>query len=103
MGKLLTRSLRLACTTAADALVNYSAMFTDVYVLQRSEISHCPDGEMLVDMSISILIFDDGCCLDLSVSSTCHLRLKIKSSHRPDGKIADGLASILDSRLHICG
>ena len=114
MGKLLTRSLRLACTTAADALVNYSAMITDVYVLQRSEISHCPDGkiadalalilactsandasinyrlcvpqrlqklpsprwEMLVDMSISILIFDDGCCLDLSVSSTCHLRLK---------------------------
>ena len=30
MGKLLTRSLRLACTTAADALVNYSAMITDV-------------------------------------------------------------------------
>ena len=36
----------LACTTAADALVNYSAMFTDVYVLQRSEISHCPNGKI---------------------------------------------------------
>ena len=35
-----------------------------------------PMGICLVDMSISILIFDDGCCLDLSVSSTCHLRLK---------------------------
>ena len=40
--------------------------------------SHRPDGKMpFVDMSISILIFDDGCCLDLSVSSTCHLRLKL--------------------------
>ena len=38
--------------------------------------SHRPDGKCLVDMSISILIFDDGCCLDLPVSSTCPLRLK---------------------------
>ena len=50
---------------------------------------------MLVDMSISILIFDDGCCLDLSVSSTCHLRLKNpKFPIAPMGN-ADALALIL--------
>ena len=44
MGKLLTRSLRLACTTAADAPVNSSV--SDVYVPQRHGISHRPDGKM---------------------------------------------------------
>ena len=29
-------------------------------------------------MSISILIFDDGCCLDLPARSTSHLRLKLQ-------------------------
>ena len=60
--------------------------------------SHGPDGEMLVDMSISILIFDDGCCLDLSVSSTCHLRLKNqKFPIAPMGKL---LTCLL--RLTLC-
>ena len=55
--------------------------------------SHRPDGK--IDLSISNLIFDDECCLDLPVWSTCHLRLKHQISHRPDGKIADALASTL--------
>ena len=46
MGKLLTRLLRLSCTTAADAPVDYSAILTDVYVPQRPEITHHPDGKM---------------------------------------------------------
>ena len=59
-----------------------------------------PDGKYLVDMSNSILIFYDGCCLDLPEWSTCHLRLKV--SHRATcghaqkfpspGKISDVLA-----------
>ena len=42
----------------------------------HSKLPIAPMGFCLVDMSISILILYDGCCLDLSVSSTCHLRLK---------------------------
>jgi hypothetical protein len=45
MGKWLMCLLRLSCTTAADALVKYSAMVTDVYVPQRPEISPSPDGK----------------------------------------------------------
>ena len=47
------------------------------------QTSHRPNRKMLVDMSISILIFDDGCCLDLPVSSTCHLRLKHQNFPSP--------------------
>ena len=50
-------------------------------------------GKCLIDMSTSILIFYDGCCLELPDWSTCHLRLKLKSSHRSDGNIAEVLAS----------
>ena len=49
----------------------------------RLQTSHRPDGKCLVDMSISILIFDDGCCLDLPVWSTCHLRLKLQKFPLP--------------------
>ena len=45
MGKLLTHLLRLACTTAADAPVNYSAPTPNVYVPQRREISPLPRWE----------------------------------------------------------
>ena len=49
----------LACKTAADALVNYR-----LCVPQRlKHFSHPPMGKYLVDMSNSILIFFDGCCL----------------------------------------
>ena len=47
-----------------------------VRATETLKTSHRPNGKCLVDMSISILIFDDGCCLDLPVWSTCHLRLK---------------------------
>ena len=40
-------------------------------------------GKHLVDMSISNLIFDDGCCLDLPGWSTCHLRLKLQKFPSP--------------------
>jgi hypothetical protein len=52
-----------------------------------------PDA--LVDMSISILIFYNGCYLELPVPvwSTCHLRLKPQKFPRPDGKVADVLAT----------
>ena len=59
------------------------------------ETSHRPDGKCLVDMSISILICYDGCCLNLPGIGKCHLRLNFKRSHRPDGKMADALASTL--------
>jgi hypothetical protein len=55
-----------ACTTA-NALVNHSG-----YVLQRPcNVPIAPMGKCLVDMSISILIFYDGCCLELPGWSTC--------------------------------
>jgi hypothetical protein len=50
MGKWMTSLLRLPCTTAADAPVNYSAILTDVYVPQRPEISPSPQWECLADM-----------------------------------------------------
>ena len=37
----------------------------------------------LVDMSISILIFDDGCCLDPPACSRCHLRLNLQKFPSP--------------------
>ena len=37
----------------------------------------------LVDMSISILIFYDGCCLELPVGGTCHLSLKLQKFPSP--------------------
>ena len=50
-----------ACTTANHASVNYS-----MYVLQRPcKLPIAPMGKCLVDMSISILIFHDGCCLQI--------------------------------------
>ena len=83
MGKLLTRSLRLACTTAADALVNYSAMFTDVYVLQRSEISHCPDGK---NTDVLALILACTTAANASVIFSMYVPQRtLKTSHRPDG------------------
>ena len=42
-----------------------------------------PMGKRLVDMSISILIFYDGCCLDLPAWSTSHLRLKLQKFPSP--------------------
>jgi hypothetical protein len=45
MGKLLTFLPRLACTTAADAPVNYSVVFYSVYVLQRPEMFTSPRWE----------------------------------------------------------
>ena len=42
------------CTTAADALVHYR-----MYVLQRTEISHCPNGKM-ADMPKSTLVLSDN-------------------------------------------
>ena len=53
MGKLLTRLLRLACTTAADALVNQSAM-SNVYVPQRPVMLASPRWE-IADMLVSTL------------------------------------------------
>ena len=60
MGKLADAlALILACTTANDASVNYR-----MYVLQRPcKVPIAPMGKCLVDMSISILIFDDGAAL----------------------------------------
>ena len=82
-------ALTHACTTAANASVNFR-----MYVPQRTlKTSHRPNGKQLVDMSISILIFGYGCCLDLPACSTCQPRLQ--TSHRPDGKMADALASTL--------
>ena len=72
-------ALILACTTANHASVNYR-----MYVKQRpSKVPIAPMGKCLVDMSISILIFYDGCCLDLPGWSTCHLRLKLHTFPSP--------------------
>ena len=57
MEKMLTRllALILACATATDASVNFSR-----YVPHRpSKVPIAPMGKCLVDMSISILIFND--------------------------------------------
>jgi hypothetical protein len=40
-----------------------------------SKVPIAPMGKCLVDMSISILIFYDGCCLELPAWSTCYLCL----------------------------
>ena len=67
-----------ACTTA-NASVNYR-----MYVLQRPcKLPIAPMGKCLVDMSISILIFDSWCYLDLPACSTCHLRLKLQKFPLP--------------------
>ena len=71
-------ALTHACTTA-NTSVNYS-----MYVPQRpSKVPIAPMGKCLVDMSNSILIFHDWCCLDLPVWSTCHLRLKLQKFPSP--------------------
>ena len=90
----------LARTTAADTLVNYSLMYVPqrpvishspdgniaealastlacaVQLLWRTcgrdlKFPIAPMGKCLVDMSISSLIFYDGCCLELPGWSTC--------------------------------
>ena len=94
MGNADALALILACATANDASIDYSR-----YVPQRPAISHRPDGKMLVDMSISILIFDDVCCLDLQQGVRAICAGKIKSSHRPDGKMADMPKSTLIFRF----
>ena len=48
-----------------------------------SKVPIAPMGKSLHDMSISILIFYDGCCLELPVRSTCHLRLKLQKFPSP--------------------
>jgi hypothetical protein len=75
----------LACTTAADALVNYSLM----YVPQTTcEFPIAPMGKMLT--RLPRLAFAHRS----TPASTC--RRDLESSHRPDGKIADGPASTLN-------
>jgi hypothetical protein len=65
-----------------------------------SKVPLAPMGKCLLDMSISILIFYDGCCLKLPVWSTCLLRLKLqKFSSPPHGKIADVLARVTLAQL----
>ena len=49
----------------------------------RSKVPITPMGKGLVDMSSSILIFYDGCCLELPGWSTCHLRLKLQKFPSP--------------------
>ena len=76
MGKLLTRLPRL---TLAQLRTLRS---TTAGTCHRDlAISHRPDGK--IDLSISNLIFDDECCLDLPVWSTCHLRLKLQKFPSP--------------------
>jgi hypothetical protein len=40
-------------------------------------------GKCLSDKPKSTLVLDDGCCLDLPVWSTCHLRLKLQKFPSP--------------------
>ena len=49
----------------------------------RSKVPIAPKGKGLVDRSSSILIFYDGCCLELPGWSTCHLRLKLQKFPSP--------------------
>ena len=83
-----------ACTTTS---VNYRGC-----VPQRPcKVPIAPMGKCLVDMSISILIFYDGCCLDLPGWSTCHLRLKLQKFPSPRWEKCS--RACFDSRLHNCG
>jgi hypothetical protein len=85
----------LACTTAADALVNYSLM----YVPQiRPVNSPLPQWESLADMFNLTLPFQLGGIHLLFILGICTclqnpIVLMFKSSHGPDGNTADVLAS----------
>ena len=86
-----------ACTTAADAPINYSR-----YMCRRNlQFSHRPDGRLTF-----CSLFAGRRCSRLGwlsdhlivhhqweYSWLCARAHALKSSHRPDGKVADGLAT----------
>ena len=72
-----------------------------VRAAETFKVPIAPMGKYLVDMSNSILIFFDGCCLDLPVWSTCHLRLKLQKFPSPRWEFLADMQ--FDSRLHNCG
>ena len=78
MGKMLTRLPRVSL-----AQLRTLPSTTGGACRRDLESSHRPHGKYLVDMSNSILIFYDGCCLDLLVWSTCHLPLKLQKFPLP--------------------
>ena len=65
----------------------------------RSKVPIAPMGKGLVDMSISILIFYDGCYLELPGWSTCHLSLKLQKFPSPRWEFL--LTCPIDSHLSI--
>ena len=98
MGKLLTCLLRLTLCTTGNASVNYRGC-----VPQRpSKVPIAPMGKCPVDMSNSILIFYDGCCLDLPGWSTCHLRLKLQKFPSPRWDFHMSPCFVLPGRRCLC-
>ena len=95
----------LACTTAADALVNYS-----LYVPQRpSKVPIAPMGKCLAPMGFShvlrLCLQGGGVFVEsgtvsfllctITGNSATYVRAQLKTSHRPEGgKIADVLANL---------
>jgi hypothetical protein len=59
----------------------------DGYASHACKLPIAPMGKCLVDMPISILIFYDGCCLDLPARSTCYLCLKLQKFPSPRWEI----------------
>ena len=74
VGKMLTRLLWFSLAQLRTMLRST----TGGTCRRDLKVPIAPMGKCLVDMSISILIFYDGCCLELPVWSTCHLRLKLQ-------------------------
>jgi hypothetical protein len=64
-------------------IVHHQREHSFTCVCSCSKVPIAPMGKCLVDMSISILIFYDGCCLELPVWSTCCLRLKLQKFPSP--------------------
>jgi hypothetical protein len=83
LGALLTCPNRLSSFNSDRYLV----LSGNCTCQPRLQTSH-----RLVDMSISIRIFYDGCCLELPVWSTCNLRLKLQKVPSPQWEVADVLA-----------
>ena len=83
-------------------IVHHHWQLSSICACSRSKVPIAPMETCLVDMFISILIFDSWCCLDLPAWSTCHLRLKLQNSHRPDG-ILTCFALVPGRRCDHCG
>ena len=102
MGKIADAlALILACTTANDASVNYSR-YVPGCRSRYLEIPHCPMGishVLRLCLQGGGVFIGSGTVTFLSCTVTGNtarnVRAHAQTSHRPDGKIADALASTL--------